>query len=131
MPANALLFSSGQAAVTAISGTTEAVVATCSGVTTRNAGQTVRLKGWVFLTTGTTTTAVIAQIRRTSLTGTQVGDHTGATILGSAGSTNIYLVEAFDTPGDVASMSYVLTVTNTGGGTGGTTVYAVLDADVF
>lgn len=130
MPSTPLFYSSGIAGVTAISGSTETVVATLSNVVSRYAGQNVNLHGFVLLTTGTTTTAVVVQIRRASLTGTQVGDHTGQPVVAAAGSTNGYDVYAVDTPGDIDQFVYVLTVTNTGGGTGGTTVYAFLEARV-
>ena len=126
-----LFFNSGNAAAQAISGSTEVVVATLNGVVTPlGANQTVSLFGQAFITTGTTTTAVVVRIRRGSLTGTLVGDQTGQPVVAAAGSSNIYEANATDTPGDVTGFTYVLTVTDTGGGTGGTSVYATLQAFV-
>lgn len=130
MGATPLFFTSGLTLATSISGATETVVATLSGPTTRYAGQTVTLKGFALVTTGTTTTAVICQIRRASVTGTQVGDHTGQAIVAAAGTSNMYMAVATDTPGDVDAFTYVLTITNTGGGTGGSCVYGLLEARV-
>lgn len=126
-----LYFTSGEAAAVALSAATEAVVATCSGIVTPYSNQTVALRGTVLLTTGTTTTSVICQVRRLSLTGTAVSDATNQTIVAAAGSTNVYDVTCTDAPGEVTGYTYVLTVTDTGGGTGGTTVYATLEAFVF
>lgn len=126
----ALQFFSGNAAIVAISGSTEVVVATLSGVVTPYGPGTVNLSGAAFVTTGTTTTAVVCRIRRASLTGTLVGDQTGQPVVAAAGSANWYPVVAQDTPGDVTGYTYVLTVTDTGGGTGGTTVTAYLNAVV-
>ena len=127
-----LFFTSGIAGVVALSGSTEAVVATLGGVVTPyGATMNVALSGQVFVTTGTTTTAVICRIRRASLTGTLVGDQTGQPVVAAAGSANIYEANAVDNPGDVTGFTYVLTCTDTGGGTGGTTVYATLSAFVY
>lgn len=127
-----LYFTSGTAAAQAITGSTEVVVATLNGVVTPyGANQTVVLRGQAYVTSGSTTTAVVCRIRRQSLTGTLVGDQTGQTAITAAGDNNIYEANASDTPGDVTGFTYVLTVQNTGGGTGGTTIYAVLDAFVY
>ena len=130
MPAAPLIYTSGVAGTTAISGATEVVVATCAGIATRYAGQTIKLQGRALLTTPGSTTAVILQCRKFSLTGTQVGDHTGQTVITAAADTNIYEVNASDTPGDVTGYSYVLTVTCTGGSGAGSCVYAELTARV-
>lgn len=127
----ALFFTSGQAAVQALSGSTEAVIATLNGVVTPlGATQTVYLRGTTLLTSGSTTTAVVLRIRRASLTGTLCGDQTGQTVITAAADTNLYDANATDNPGEVTSFTYVLTAQQTGGGSGGTTVYARLDAYV-
>ena len=100
-------------------------------VTPYGANQTVRLLGKTLLTSGSTTTAVVLRVRRASLTGTLVGDQTGQTTITAAADTNVYEAAVTDTPGDVTGFTYVLTAQQTGGGTGGTTVYATLDAFVF
>lgn len=125
-----LFFTSGVAAITAISGSTETVVATLGGVVTPFVNQNVTLFGQVLDTSGTTTTAVVVRIRRASLTGTLVNDQTGQTVEAAAGSTNLYEASGVDTPGEITGGIYVLTVQHTGGGTGGTTVYAILNAFV-
>ena len=126
-----LFFTSGQTGVVALSGSTETVIATLSGVVTPYGPQTVALRGRTLLTSGTTTTAVVLRIRRASLTGTLVDDQTGQTTITLATDTNIYEVAGDDAPGEITGGVYVLTAQQTGGGTGGTTVYAVLDAFVF
>ena len=127
-----LFFTSGNAAAQAITGSTEIVVATLNGVVTpMGPNQTVVLRGHAFVTSGSTTTAVICRIRRQSLTGPLVGDQTGQTVITLAADSNVYEVGGSDTPGEVTAYTYVLTVQNTGGGTGGTTVYATLDAWVY
>lgn len=127
-----LYFTSGIAGVVALSGSTEAVIATLNGVVTPlGANQTVRLRGSTLLTSGSTTTAIVLRVRRASLTGTLVGDQTGQTTITAAADTNLYERDVSDTPGDVSAFTYVLTAQQTGGGTGGTTVYAQLDAYVF
>lgn len=125
-----LFFTSGTAGVVALSTTVEAVIATLSGVVTPLGNQTVTLSGTTLLTSGSTTTAVVLRIRRASLTGTLVGDQTGQTTITAAADTNVYEVRGVDTPGDVTGFVYVLTAQQTGGGSGGTTVYSRLDAFV-
>lgn len=127
-----LFFTSGTAGVVALSGSTETVIATLNGVCTpMGATQNVTLRGTTLLTSGSTTTAVVLRIRRASLTGTLVGDQTGQTTITAAADTNLYDANAQDAPGDVTGFTYVLTAQQTGGGSGGTTVYARLDAFVW
>lgn len=125
-----LAFFSGNAAAVPIVGSTEIVVATLNGVVTPLGAQTVQLRGGAFVTTGSTTTAVVVRIRRQSLTGTLVGDQTGQGVVTAAAQSNWYDVGGSDVPGEVTGFTYVLTVSNTGGGTGGTTVTAYLNAVV-
>jgi hypothetical protein len=130
MPSRPMIYSSGTPATTAISGATEVVVATCAGVTDIYAGQTIKLIGRALITTPGSTTSVAIQVRRVSLTGTQVGDSTPQAITAAAGTSNFYEVYAQDAPGDVANVTYVLTVTCTAGSGAGSCVYAVLEARV-
>lgn len=125
-----LHFTSGLVLTTAISGATEVVVATLSGPTTRWPGQNINLCGHALVTTPGSTTSVTCQIRRASLTGTQVGDHTPQTILTPAGSTNMYDAYAVDTGIDGSDYTYVLTITCTGGSGAGSVVYGILEAIV-
>ena len=131
MAGNPLIFTSGLILTTAISGATEVVVATNSGVTTRFSGQTIILEGHALITTPGSTATVAMQIRRGSLTGTQIGDHTAQTITAAAGSTNTYDCYATDTPGDVSEFTYVLTATCASGSGAGSCVYGILNAYVI
>lgn len=130
MPAKPIIYSSGLVLATAISGATEVVVATCSGVTMSYPGQRVTLLGHALVTTPGSTTAVTAQVRAVSLTGTQIGDHTAQAITAAAATTNMYVVAAVDTPAEIDGYTYVLTVTCTAGSGAGSCVYAILDARV-
>lgn len=125
-----LTYNSGLVLATAISGATEVVVATVSNITTRWSGQTVTLLGFALVTTPGSTTAVTCQFRRTSLTGTQVGDHTAQAVTAAAATTNMYVAAATDTPGDVEAFTYVLTITCTAGSGAGSAVYGFIYADV-
>lgn len=91
---------------------TELVVATIPGVTTDGVAQVVRLLGYMVVTTGVGATTVTLRWRRTGLTGTLVGE---ANAITSAASTVFsWPHEAEDTPGEVASLAYVLTATAAG-----------------
>lgn len=131
MPGPTAFFTSGVAGAQAITTSTEVVVATVRGVANENGNRTVRLAGKAFVTSGTTTTAVVCRIRRATLAGTLLNDGTGQTVVTAAGDSNVYSVEAVDTIDPGTGYVWVLTVQDTGGGTGGTTVYATLDATVF
>lgn len=131
MPVPNLFYTSGIAAPVALATNVETVVATVRGIALQQYARQVRLSGKAVVVSGTTTTAVVVRIRRASLTGTLVSDETGQTVITAAGDSNAYPVEAVDSPGDGTGFVYVLTVQDTGGGTGGTTVYATLDAVAF
>lgn len=126
-----LFFASGNAGVVAMVSTTEVVVATLAGVVTPLGPQTIQLHGAAFIKSGSTTTALTLRIRRASLTGTLVGDQTPQDIYTAAADSNWYPVNGSDTPGEVTGAVYVLTAQSTGGGTGGTTVTAFLNAVVY
>lgn len=91
----------------------EAVVATLGGITTWSPDNVVRLTGWVSLTTAAGATGTTLRFRRQSLTGTQVGE---SQLVSTAAATTFELViDAEDTPGDVAGLPYVLTALVAGG----------------
>lgn len=88
----------------------------------------VQLEGWVKLTTGTSTTSIVPRIRRDSVTGTLVGDQTAMLIIGAVGETHEYGIKVVDTPGEVASQTYVLTIVQTGAAAAGTVRQVLLSA---
>jgi hypothetical protein len=89
------------------------------------------LSGWVAFTVGTNGTAVRLRIRNGSITGTVVAD-SGALTGGIAAAALVAQdVEGFDTPGDVASLTYVLTVTVTAGSAASTVTAVKLRALPF
>ena len=96
---------------------TETVVCTLSGVTTRFAGLTIRLSGWVQLTPGTTATSITLRLRRGSLTGTLVGPQTAESGNVVASKISDLTVEAEDAPGEVTGFTYVMTAQGAGEGT--------------
>lgn len=130
MTSRPLFFTSGIATAVGITTTAETVMASCGGVVTRYAGQTFKLFGHAVITAGSTTTGITMRIRRLSLTGTLVSDATAQSVITAAGDTNDYPVSATDSPGEVTGYTYVLTAQQAVGGTGGTSVYAVLECRV-
>ena len=91
---------------------TEVVILTLPGINTENSGQTVRLNANVQITTGVGATTVTLRWRRQSLTGTLVGESNAITTAASTTFAFPYGVD--DTPGEVASLPYVLTGTAAG-----------------
>jgi hypothetical protein len=111
--------------------TSETVLATLTGVSTSQPGQTVGLTGRYRLTTGAATTTVTSRIRRDSLTGTVVGESTAENVYAAAGSTEgheLYVEES--SPGEFAGRTYVLTAQQAGASGNGTAVNAALVAEV-
>ena len=91
---------------------TEVVVMTLPGVNTENISQTVRVFGNVQITTGAGATTVTLRVRRSSLTGTLVGE--GNAITTAASTTFAFPFGVDDNPGEVASLPYVITATAAG-----------------
>lgn len=115
----------------AITAATEKVALTLAGVGTPYTGMRVILSGWAVVTSGTTTTGIIVAVRRgTAITDTLVGEATNCVVGPAAGSNQLVAVAVIDTPGEIAGQSYVLTVLNTGGGTGGAILQSCLTATV-
>lgn len=110
-------------------GATETVVATMSNVSPPGAGATVAIDGLVNLTTAATgTSAVVARVRRGGVTGPLLGVATTDTVATATAKT--IAIDAQDTPPDSASLTYVLTVTETGATANGTVNYAVLTGTI-
>lgn len=130
MPATPLIYSSGAVLATAISGATEVVAATCSGVSMRYAGQRTTCIGHALVTTPGSTTGVVIQVRRASLTGTQIGDATNQAVTAAAATSNMYVVVATDTLSEIDGMTYVMTITCTAGSGAGSIVYGILDVRI-
>lgn len=111
--------------------TAETVVASVSGTSTNQAGQTVSIRGKANITLGATTTAVVMRVRRDSLTGTVVGEVQTEQISTAAGSTEdheIYREEV--APGEFSGRTYVITASQTGAGGNGTVNNASVEVEV-
>lgn len=111
--------------------TAETVVATVTGVSTSQAGQTVSIRGLANITLGTNTTAVVMRVRRDSLTGTVVGEVQTEQIFSAAGSTEdheIYREES--NPGEFSGRTYVVTVSQTGATANGTVNNGSVEVEV-
>lgn len=115
----------------AVTTTTETVVATLSGVSVDRADVRIALEGWVQLQTGAGTTNVSLRVRRgTDTTGTQVGEVNAEAIGAAAGSVEEFSIAVQDTPGEVASQSYVLTVQQTAATANGSALQMSLLAEI-
>lgn len=89
--------------------TTETVVATLGGVSTAAPDERVALKGEVAILLGAAGVSFTMRIRRgVDTTGAVVGEATDFTL--GAGSRGGAVLEFIDSPGEVASQSYVLTI---------------------
>lgn len=93
---------------------TETIVGTISGVQTRFPGQLLRIRADIFATPGATVTNVALRVRRTVLTGTQVGS-TVNTSQPTASKINPFAIIVEDMPGE-GSFTYVVTYQGTGEG---------------
>lgn len=122
---------SGTTAVT-VATTTETIVQTLANLSTDGPNQLVLLEGFVALTSGTATTTVTVRLRRgTAITSTLVGVAVVEILIGAAGNTAMYSIAETDSPGEVASQSYVLTVQQAAATGNGATVAQALLATIF
>jgi hypothetical protein len=125
-------FSSGVTANVTLTTTTETVVATVSNVGTPRAGCKVILRGWTQITTGTNTTALTVRVRRgTTITDPLVGEANPEQVEAAAGSTEAIDFAFEESPGELASASYVLTVQQTAASADGTALQSELTVEVL
>lgn len=106
-------------------GATEATIATLTGVDSLFAQQSIKLHGYAAFQVAASTTSVVLKLRRDSVTGTTVA--TSPTFNGGDVTTpklNAWDVFGIDTPTELASGTYVMTVTLAGAG-GATTISSV------
>lgn len=100
-----------ESAVT-ITTTTETVLLTLAGVSTRDASELVQLIAHAAVTLGTGTTSYVVRLRRgVDITGTLIGN--ADTYQGTAGNTVLVAIQRVDAPGAVAGQSYVVTLQQT------------------
>lgn len=89
--------------------TAETVVATLTGISTRNASEQIVFRSRAEVTWGTGATSATLRIRRgTGITGTVVASVPNLSV--TAGAISGEDPVGTDTPGEVANQSYVLTV---------------------
>lgn len=99
--------------------TTETVALVTPPVSTTWGGDQIDVEGEINITAGTGTTACVLRIRRgNGITGTVVRAADTDTI--AAGSSESFLLQGIDTPGDVAGQVYSLTVQQTAATANGT-----------
>lgn len=109
----------------------ETVVATITGVSTNQAGQTVALRGQAILTSGASTTGVTLRIRRDGVAGTVVGETDPDTLFGAVGAVETHDIYAEDAgAGEFAGRTYVLTAQQVGAAANGNVLTASLVCDV-
>lgn len=114
---------------TTVTTTTETEAAEVSAPPPNRTGLTYTVRGWAQVTIGTGGTAVTPRIRRgTSVSGTLVGE--GNAIQGTAGNTVLVGIAVNDTPGEVSSLDYVVTVQQTAATADGTVLQAHLETEV-
>lgn len=122
-------FSVSNTATTTLVTTAETVVATLSGISTRNASEQVNFRSRAEISWGTGTTSGVVRIRRgTGITGTLVSTQPLLTV--AAGNVSGNDPVAIDTPGEVANQSYVLTVQQTAATGNGSVTLGQLQATI-
>lgn len=107
---------------------TEEVCVTLDNLSVADSGASILLFGWVQVTSGLGATALTAKIEEGSAAGGTVVGEGNAINVNTAGHTQDLYVSGIDSPGDVASQSYVLTVTQTGATGNGTALQGALVA---
>lgn len=126
MPSN--LHASQVTSSTPLVTTAETVLATLTTFTTNNpSGQGVVISYIANITTGTNTTQLAFRVRQGGITGTVVANVQTMTVTGG----NLYVVssEVLDATNTVSSVTYVLTVVQTGATANGSCTYAMITAE--
>jgi hypothetical protein len=105
-------------------GASETVVLTCNPVITDSTQKTVHGIGFLVITPGTSAVACVIKIRRSTVSGTQVGTTQSPITV----ATDVITIPFgfIDTPGDSSGLVYVVTVTETTAGANGTVGYVQL-----
>lgn len=125
-------FSSYSETDTTLVTTAETVVATLTGVSTAQPGQSVGLRGKANITLGTGTTAIVSRLRRDSVSGTVVGEVQTEQISSAAGSTEDHEIYHEDAnAGEFSGRTYVMTVSQTGASANGTVNNASLECEIY
>lgn len=109
----------------------ETVIATITGVSTNQPGQTVALRGQAIMTSGTSTTGVTLRIRRDGVAGTVVGETDPDALFAAVGSVETHDIYAEDAnAGEFSGRTYVLTAQQVGAAANGNVLTASLTCDV-
>lgn len=110
----------------------EKLVVAIAGISSKHAGQTLRLEGHINITTGTSTTAVVMRLREDSLTGNVIDTvETDSIAATAAGNPEDHFIAAdFAPAGELSLKRIVLTVAQTGAAANGTINLATLRADL-
>lgn len=109
----------------------ETVIATLSGVSTNQPGQTVAFEADATITSGASTTGITLRVRRDTVAGALVGEAVPDAIETAAGSVETHqLVVADTTLGEFASGVFVLTAQQVGGAANGTVSQCSLRCEV-
>lgn len=124
-------FTAYTATDTSLVTTAETVIATLSGVSTNQPGQTVSLSGSATLSTGASTTGVTFRVREDSLSGTVVGESAPDVLEGAAGSVETHTIDvATSLLGEFSGKTFVLTAQQVAAAANGNVTQASLSAEV-
>lgn len=116
---------------TALVTTDETVIATLSGVSTNQPGQTVAFEGSSTLTTGANATGVTLRVRQDALTGTVVGEAVADVIVAAVGAVESHTINVADTGlGEFSGKTFVLTAQQVAATANGSVTQASLRAEV-
>lgn len=111
--------------------TAETVIATLSGVSTNQPGQTVGFAGGCVITTGANTTGVTLRVRRDSLTGSLISETVPDAVSAAAGSVESHQIAVGDTTlGEFSGVTFVLTAQQVAATADGTVSQANLRCEV-
>lgn len=115
-----------------ITTTTETVICTLSGVTSRGQGFPVNLSGFAQFAVNAATTATLLRVRLGSVTGGIVGSVTGqyAATAGTATFDQLQVATTDNPTGEYAGQVYVLTIQATAAGANWNVTAATLSATI-
>lgn len=111
--------------------TAETVIATISGVSTNQPGQTVTFSGAATLTTGASTTGITFRVREDSVSGTAVGEAVADVIEAAVGAVETHTIDvATSSLGEFSGKTFVLTAQQVGAAANGNVTQCAFSAEV-
>lgn len=116
---------------TALVTTAETVIATLTGISTNQPGQTVAFEGEITMTTGTNSTGVTYRVRADTVAGAVIGEAIADVIEAAVGAVETHTIAVADvTLGEFSGRTFVLTAQQVAASANGSVTQCSLRCEV-